>query len=752
MAKSSLFVVWICVLVLIGTGTGVLARNGLRINSDFLNIFESSQDGDFQKANAAYEKKFSDQLLFFVRHNDRELAIQAAEELAKKIRSEDIFAAVDLELGNSLDAESIAFLYSHRQALLSRDQIHKIQSGRSREIVDKALRQIYSPAGFSGQIASDPLFLFQDYFLQASKFFLPKPFKNYLVSEKNGYAVFLRAHLNKAATGFNGRLIDFYQTSKADFAQKNADIYGLGASLYAAEGSESSINEVKLYGTFSFSAILVLLTWCFSSLVPVVASLLTILLSVGAGFLTISLIYEQVHVFTLLMGVSILGIVTDYCTHFFAKRFDSTITSSEQAMKKIKRALALGFLSNILTYLCFYFTDLVVLQQLAVFITSGILVTYITVLAVFPKLKWRQLSAHGFERLTGLTSFWKRWRPERVFAVAIFLVILGFALSKGLKFNDDVRLLQGLNTGLKNDEDQVLSYLGAPKTTMYFLVRGSTPDEVLSREEELTRDLSTRAVRHLALSQFVPSESQQKESLSSYQTLKDETRELYQRIGVSESDSVGKIFSSVPPVLTVQEFFKRASGLPVTANWLGQIDGNYYAVTSILDDVSYESLKTLSSGSVFLVNKVAAITEFLRKLRETIMRQFTWVMLVLGVFLFALFRQRTAFFIIFPPLISAAATLVIVESIYGYLNLFNLLAVILIFCLGLDYSVFFAQSKGSQVATHVGVFFSFLSTIDSFGMLGFSNTHAISSFGISVFVGISLCYLLSPLAAGAEYV
>jgi predicted exporter len=68
----------------------------------------------------------------------------------------------------------------------------------------------------------------------------------------------------------------------------------------------------------------------------------------------------------------------------------------------------------------------------------------------------------------------------------------------------------------------------------------------------------------------------------------------------------------------------------------------------------------------------------------------------------------------------------------------------------MDYSVFFSQSKNSTEATHVGILISFLSTVGSFGVLGLSSTYAVSSFGLSVFVGICLCYLLSPLAAGGD--
>ncbi len=83
------------------------------------------------------------------------------------------------------------------------------------------------------------------------------------------------------------------------------------------------------------------------------------------------------------------------------------------------------------------------------------------------------------------------------------------------------------------------------------------------------------------------------------------------------------------------------------------------------------------------------------------------------------------------------------------LNLFNLLGLILILGIGIDYTLFFSEQKKS-LSTLLAITLSGLTTLLSFGLLSLSQTHAIHSFGITVLTGIFVAWLLSPLAINNE--
>ncbi|MNL01857.1 hypothetical protein D3C87_1223420 [compost metagenome] len=562
----------------------------------------------------------------------------------------------------------------------------------------------------------------------------------------------MRVKINRAAISFNSDLIDFYENQKAAFKAQGTDIYFYGASLFSAFGSEKSMREVNLYGGLSFTAVMLLLVWAFSSAIPVIASLATIGISIGAGLVAVMIVHSSVHVLSIVLGISVLGIVTDYCTHFFAKGFDENIHNNEQVMKKIKGALVLGFLTNTLTYLCFYFTDLVVLKQLAIFTITGIFTTFLTVIAVFPRFKFRPLKTKGLEKVAALSLVWTKFGPKKSMAVIFLVVILGFVFTKGLRFNDDVKLLQSVPAILKNDEDKVVDLLGIKKSASYFVIKGTSANEVLQQEEILADKMRAKSLKPLAISNFAPSVERQEKSIEDYQKLKPVVQEFFKTIHLKNSPKTSELFAQKPSVFTPEDLLAKSTDFPLAVNWLGPIDGEHYSVVNVGGDAKYEDLKSMETSSTHLVSKAIDLSHFLQLLRETIINQFSFVILARATLLFFSWGWKRAFYILYPPVISAATTLLLMRAFFGYLNLFNVLAVILIFCLGMDYSVFFSQSKESTKATHVGILISFISTIEAFGVLSLSSTYAVSSFGVSVFVGICLCYFLSPLAAGGENV
>ena len=80
----------------------------------------------------------------------------------------------------------------------------------------------------------------------------------------------------------------------------------------------------------------------------------------------------------------------------------------------------------------------------------------------------------------------------------------------------------------------------------------------------------------------------------------------------------------------------------------------------------------------------------------------------------------------------------------GDLTLFNLAAGLVILALGLDYSIFYAE-HGFSVLITITTLLSALSSIFVFAVLSFSSTPAIASFGQTVFLGIVITFLFSPI-------
>ena len=70
----------------------------------------------------------------------------------------------------------------------------------------------------------------------------------------------------------------------------------------------------------------------------------------------------------------------------------------------------------------------------------------------------------------------------------------------------------------------------------------------------------------------------------------------------------------------------------------------------------------------------------------------------------------------------------------------------LVLGIGINYTLFFSNPRGTPLTSLLAITLAMLTTLLTLGMLVFSATQAISSFGIVLVSGIFTAFLLSPLA------
>ena len=73
-------------------------------------------------------------------------------------------------------------------------------------------------------------------------------------------------------------------------------------------------------------------------------------------------------------------------------------------------------------------------------------------------------------------------------------------------------------------------------------------------------------------------------------------------------------------------------------------------------------------------------------------------------------------------------------------------ALVLVLGIGINYTLFFGNPRGTPMTSLLAVTLAMCTTLLTLGMLVFSSTQAISSFGIVLCAGIFIAFLLAPLA------
>jgi predicted exporter len=153
--------------------------------------------------------------------------------------------------------------------------------------------------------------------------------------------------------------------------------------------------------------------------------------------------------------------------------------------------------------------------------------------------------------------------------------------------------------------------------------------------------------------------------------------------------------------------------------------------------------------TVAVINKAIEMSSLFGQYRQRV----TWVLagayLVILLGLSLRYGLRRSAVLLIPPVFAGTLALTLISMTGNTLNLFNLLALILVLGIGIDFTLFLAEASGDLQSTMFAITLSALTTMLSFGLLSLSSTYAVHSFGITVLIGIAIAYLLSPLVIPA---
>ncbi|MCB0334797.1 MAG: hypothetical protein KDD62_00785, partial [Bdellovibrionales bacterium] len=145
------------------------------------------------------------------------------------------------------------------------------------------------------------------------------------------------------------------------------------------------------------------------------------------------------------------------------------------------------------------------------------------------------------------------------------------------------------------------------------------------------------------------------------------------------------------------------------------------------------------------VNQTEQVSALFRKYRTQITKLLLGALAVIWVtlaFFTSLTQSTTMLSICFVACLLATISVVAAGL---PINVFVLLGLILVFGVGIDYSIFL-NSGENQERVFLGNLLSAATSIAAFGLLAFSEISMLRSFGLTLSVGILVAILLAPLS------
>lgn len=755
---------WFGILALALAVIGLRLSTGLPLESDMLALLPQKTTEAPWAADARNRiaTDVSQRVVFVVSHSEQSNAGNAATSLRNTLIDHNLIQNPTVAQTTS-DTQNIGTaLFPFRLGLLSAQDRAFMAQNNPEGIRQSALAQLYSPFGFVDQdvLRNDPYLLFPRFMtgLNSHSFEIDPARKLPFISGKDRFHFIIDAKINGAVASpdFQNRFIPTV-TDLLEGLQGETpalEIQKAGSIFYASSATQSAKGEVSSVGLISIAGILALVFIVFRNFKPLLFSLVAMASGAAVGLAVNLAIFEKIHLMSLVFGVGFLGVSVDYAFHYCCGRFSTDAQSPKQRIASIFNGLTMGFISSLIGFACFALTPFPGLQQIALFFMSGLAMSYLTVVFIFPLLDGTSEQKTpdwiiGLTRKTQEIILWggSHRGPQRILLVLITLVI-GFGLFR-FQSDDDIRRLQDLPVELQTEHQAIQDIIGNDQAGQYFLIESTDQELALQAEERLVsgldRLIADQALTgYSALSSLVPSIARQTQNRTwiAATLLDGQLADYLTGIGYEAEAGYDSHASGFLVPSDLSEF-DAATRLMLTNE-----DGQSVQMVLLNGVQDLDALIALAErdDNVKFIDTTAEISATLAQYRLQSLYLLALASAVITIFLTLRYGVSRGLRIAAIPISAVILTPLILAILGSTFTFFNAIALILVLALGLDYVLFFAEST----ADHLHISFlantlSALSTLLAFGLLTFSQQYAVHAFGVTILTGVTLAFLLAPL-------
>lgn len=741
-------------------------RDGPPVSANLLELLPAgAPDALRQQAERRMEEPLNRDLVLLLRHPDDARAQALVAGIGERLQGSGLYERVQWNLQADLPALR-AQLLAGRLALLSAADRQRLLD-EPEAFLQARVQNLYD--AFGGGYSLVPAE--QDWLglAEAIPRSLPRPGRvvvdldGSLLAEHDGERwTLLRARTRGDA--FEGdlplRVAEQVAAARDTVQAAGGELLAAGGLLYAAQGQRQARSESGLIGGVSSVASLLLLLLVFRR-VRVLLALLPALVGVLAGAVACVALFGHIHVLTLVLGASLIGVAIDYPLHYLSKSWTLQPWNTWRALGATLPGLTLGLATNAVGYLALSFTPFPALTQVAIFSVAGLLGSYLCAVCLLPALLGRAsivpwpAPLRLADALLALRRRLLRRLPTPWLAGLLALFCLGGVAQLSLK--DDLRQWIARAPQLQAEAERVGRIVDVQPTSQFYLVRAADGDQLLQRQAELGRRLDRLVAEgalkgYRSLAQVVAPRAEQARLRAGLDRLLAASTPL-QALGVdpaalaAEAEQLRQL-----PTLDIPEALAGPLGEPWRPLWLGAGDEGVAGLVSLdgLSDASRLARVAEGLPGVELVDRLGELNRLFAATQVSAAELKALSCLLIFLLLCLPFGPRGALRTLGVSLLGALASLASLGWLGQPLTLFSLFGLLLVTAIGVDYAILMRERVGGAATSLLGTLMAALTTWLSFGLLALSGTPAVSNFGLAVGLGLGFAFLLSPWAADAD--
>ncbi len=540
------------------------------------------------------------------------------------------------------------------------------------------------------------------------------------------------------------------QTLKARYPQ--AQLLSRGTVFYSDYASQQAKRDISTLGVATVLGAILLIVSVFRSVRPLLLSLLSIAIGALAGTVATLLLFGELHLMTLVMSMSIIGISADYTIYYLTERMVHGATQTPwQSLEKVRNALLLALLTTVVAYLFMMLAPFPGIRQMAVFAAAGLSASCLTVIFWHPWL-CRGMPVRPVP-LSGVMQRWlNAWRNGKALSVGlpVALALLSAIGIASLRVDDDIAQLQALPQDILAQEKAITALTGQNVDQKWFVVYGASAQQTLERLEAFTPALAqAQKAGEFSRWRTLPLNSLTRQE-SDLHLLRGAAPTVTNMLQSAGMNAVTPNLNAMP--VSVEAWLASPASEGWRLLWLTLPDGKsgvLVPVDGVRNSAALDELAARHAGVVW-VDRKASFDSLFALYRALLTGLLCVALAVIACGAVVRLGWRKGLVALVPSVLSLGGGLAALAMAGHPVNLFSLLALVLVLGIGINYTLFFSNPRGTPLTSMLAITLAMMTTLLTLGMLVFSTTQAISSFGIVLVSGIFTAFLLAPLAMPAN--
>lgn len=622
------------------------------------------------------------------------------EELKQNL--DKLIDANYFETANPNISKLLRLYLSQPENFLSAKTKKTFKRKKYNDVYKMGIENLYNPTTIQlGTFDKDPYLLLDDFIMSNIK---SKDEVNFADNKYYDYASYKIKNNEALSPDLINKKIKQLINIQKQLSNNHSKIYLAGTPIHSYYTSTRCTNDINIICLLSTIMIIFLTYEYFKNLKLLLPIALSITFGMLSGYVAAKLWFDSFQIITMVFSTTLIGIGIDYSYHyFFAEKIDH----------KFIKNLSFSLLTTIIPFVLLYLSGIDLLKQIAIFIIFGLIGIYFSVVYIYPCFK--------------ISAPLKTYTPNRnLYKICLILFcVLSFAGIFRFHFNDNLNALYSPSKTLAKAEMLYEKISGKNTNTQIITVKNHNKNDIISTEENITKELDNNGINYISLSKIFPSEKTQKENYNLVKNLYENNLNKYSQILSAKQINDLKNIKFVPVKFNTYDFNEFI------------LDKN----TSMIIVFNDKKIN-IKNKNAHIINFQSNIRQYMRHYRHVLLILFPVVIIMLFGLLAYLYNIKKAAKLLIAPICGIIVSILLTSLIYGEINLFSIITIFLVLGFTIDYSIF---RNSAEEKTESAVFVSCATTCFSFLMLTFCGFKLLSSISFVLFWGIFTSYLIGYL-------